>query len=196
MAGTITHKWNGTTLIVTSDSGTSSCDLKGEKGDMGIRGAQGADGKPWAGISLYPVGSIYMSVDGTSKGNPAELFGGTWERIKDRFLLAAGDNYKNTNTGGSADAVLIQHKHNVITEDSSNFLYMNKTTDGTKAGYYLPRTAESGNDYWHDSGLVEGSRYITGGATTQSVPDGSLTDTKKDKNMPPYLVVMVWKRIA
>ena len=32
---------------------------------------------------LYPVGSIYMSVNAT---NPAELFGGTWERLKDQFL--------------------------------------------------------------------------------------------------------------
>ena len=29
---------------------------------------------------LYPVGSIYMSVNSTS---PAKLFGGTWEQIKD-----------------------------------------------------------------------------------------------------------------
>ena len=44
MSGTITHSWNGTILTVTSDSGTSSADLKGAKGDTGIRGAQGAAG--------------------------------------------------------------------------------------------------------------------------------------------------------
>lgn len=44
MAGTITHSWNGTVLTITSDSGTSSCDLKGGKGDMGIRGPQGPAG--------------------------------------------------------------------------------------------------------------------------------------------------------
>lgn len=42
MAGTITHKWDGTVLTVTSDSGTSSADLKGAKGDDGARGAVGA----------------------------------------------------------------------------------------------------------------------------------------------------------
>ena len=42
--GNIYHEWNGTVLTVTSDSGTSSCDLKGAKGDMGVRGAQGAKG--------------------------------------------------------------------------------------------------------------------------------------------------------
>lgn len=41
MAGTITHSWNGTILTVTSDSGTSSADLKG---DTGCRGPQGPAG--------------------------------------------------------------------------------------------------------------------------------------------------------
>lgn len=38
----ISHSWNGTVLTVTSDSGTSSADLKG---DMGIRGPQGIPGE-------------------------------------------------------------------------------------------------------------------------------------------------------
>ena len=45
MAGTITHKWQGTTLVITSDSGTSACDLKGSQGDIGVRGPQGVAGR-------------------------------------------------------------------------------------------------------------------------------------------------------
>lgn len=33
---TVTHSWDGTTLNVTTDSGSSSSDLKGEKGDAGV----------------------------------------------------------------------------------------------------------------------------------------------------------------
>lgn len=44
MAGTIEHVWDGSILTVTSDSGTSSSDLKGPKGDVGPRGPQGAPG--------------------------------------------------------------------------------------------------------------------------------------------------------
>ena len=58
MAGTITHSWNGTVLTITSDSGTSSADLKGAQGDTGIRGAQGANGASSAeglGINDYVV---------------------------------------------------------------------------------------------------------------------------------------------
>lgn len=45
MAGTITHEWQGTTLVITSDSGTSAWDLQGGQGDMGVRGPQGIAGK-------------------------------------------------------------------------------------------------------------------------------------------------------
>ena len=44
MAGTIKHSWNGTVLTIESDSGVSSCDLKGATGDTGIRGPQGIAG--------------------------------------------------------------------------------------------------------------------------------------------------------
>lgn len=56
MAGTITHSWQGTVLTITSDSGTSSADLQGGKGDTGPRGAQGP-----AGIIVNPDGSIDTS---------------------------------------------------------------------------------------------------------------------------------------
>ena len=52
---------------------------------------------------VYPVGSIYMSVNDT---DPSLLFPGTWERIKDRFLLASGDTYSAGSTGGEATHVL------------------------------------------------------------------------------------------
>lgn len=53
---------------------------------------------------VYPVGSIYMSVNST---NPSTLFSGTtWTQIKDTFLLSAGDTYSGGDTGGSATVTL------------------------------------------------------------------------------------------
>lgn len=52
MAGKIYHEWNGTVLTITSDSGTSSADLQGAKGDMGVRGAQGVAGVSMGGASV------------------------------------------------------------------------------------------------------------------------------------------------
>ncbi len=53
--------------------------------------------------SIYPIGSIYMSVNNT---NPSTLFGGTWEQIEDRFLLGAGDTYTAGSTGGNMPSLI------------------------------------------------------------------------------------------
>lgn len=55
MAGNIYHEWNGTILTITSDSGTSSADLKGV-GEVGPRGPQGP-----AGVIIDPQGNINTS---------------------------------------------------------------------------------------------------------------------------------------
>lgn len=41
----VTHQWSGTTLVITSASGTSSVDLRGEKGDAGEKGDKGDQGE-------------------------------------------------------------------------------------------------------------------------------------------------------
>lgn len=53
---------------------------------------------------VYPIGSFYISANNT---NPKDLFGGEWEQIKDRFLLAAGDTYSGGTMGGSAGHALL-----------------------------------------------------------------------------------------
>lgn len=45
---------------------------------------------------LYPIGSIYMSVNST---NPSQLFGGTWVQISGRFLYCTNNSM---DTGGEA----------------------------------------------------------------------------------------------
>ena len=74
---------------------------------------------------LYPVGSIYISTRDTS---PSTLFKrGSWTRIQDRFLLAAGNTYAAGKTGGSASKNL-QHYHTVnshrhLVNGHSHFVY-------------------------------------------------------------------------
>lgn len=53
----------------------------------------------------HPVGSIYQSVEPTS---PAELFGGEWQKIEDRMLIAASSTYPVKSTGGSATHTITQ----------------------------------------------------------------------------------------
>lgn len=56
-----------------------------------------------AKLDAHPVHSLYWSSDPT---DPSILFGGTWKRIKDRFILAAGDTYGNGATGGASTVKL------------------------------------------------------------------------------------------
>ena len=71
----VTHEWNGTTLTVTSASGTSSVDLKGDTGSPGkdgVDGSPGQDGSPGSpgadGKSAYAYAQ-----DGGYTGTEAEF---------------------------------------------------------------------------------------------------------------------------
>ena len=68
---------------------------------------------------IYPIGSIYLSVNSTS---PQQLFGGEWEQIKDKFLLSAGDTYSSGSEGGEATHTLTNdempaHRHTIYMND-------------------------------------------------------------------------------
>ncbi len=122
---------------------------------------------------VYPVGSIYMSISAT---NPSTLFGGTWEQIQDKFLLACGTTYKAGATGGEATHTLTvneipAHSHR---GSAGNFM---STSDKASPG-----TAQNFN-----SGSYK--RY----AMSYTANTGG---SKAHNNMPPYLAIYVWKRIA
>lgn len=117
---------------------------------------------------IYPVGSIYMSVNSTS---PAILFGGTWEQIKDKFLLSSGDTYTAGSTGGEAT-----HKLTIDEMPSHNH------------SWNWAYAAASGNATWNSAGVNK-----TG---TSSDIIGNTGGGKPHNNMPPYLAVYMWKRIT
>ena len=53
----VEHIWNGTVLTVISDSGTSSADLQGPRGETGPRGPQGP-----AGVILNEQGQVQVDL--------------------------------------------------------------------------------------------------------------------------------------
>lgn len=82
-----THSWNGTTLTITSASGTSSVNLKGEKGEQGEKGADGAKGDQ--GLKGDTGEAGYTPVRGTDYWTDADkaeiksyvdeaILGGAW----------------------------------------------------------------------------------------------------------------------
>ena len=62
----------------------------------------------------FPIGSIYMNINNT---NPADLFGGEWELLKDRFLIGAGGSYSGA--GGSMSKTF-SHIHSLKTDIAKN----------------------------------------------------------------------------
>lgn len=134
---------------------------------------------------IYPVGSIYMSVN---SANPETLFGGTWQQIKDRFLLSAGDTYAAGNTGGSADAVVVKHLHQPSTGDGFN-AYMSGTVERVRLGTSTASSARYAIVGKKNASSADASGLRYAGSTDYNGVDGA------GKNMPPYLTVYVWKRI-
>ncbi|MGO4963567.1 phage baseplate protein [Anaerovoracaceae bacterium Sow4_D4] len=180
----------GTQFVVGcgGDSETANAAAITASGDIRLKGTVyiGCKKDSTGGKSIidliYPVGSIYMSVN---SADPGTLFGGTWERIKDRFLLSAGDTYAAGNTGGSAKATLPSHTH---TFGSNGYdLWVAKRGKGS---------TEPGNQI---SGDAKYYAAATGGSTANykwlsSVDSKGVSDVSQ-ANMPPYLAVYVWQRI-
>jgi len=137
------------------------------------------DGRTWAQamLELHPVGSVYISLESTS---PAQLFGGTWEQIKDQFLLASGELYDAGSTGGEAEHTLTidempSHAHSRIKSHEYDRLVMMAKAQNK----YHAAGNGTGNGDW------EWNRGVP--------PEGG---SQPHNNMPPYLAVNIWKRIA
>lgn len=133
---------------------------------------------------IYPVGSIYLSVNDV---DPTALFGGKWERIKDRFLLASGGSYSTGATGGEANHALTEDELPKVEGTFSLRPY------GGNAGLI---TSSSGA-FTHALGEQTVGSVATNTSTTASerTVKMSIGGGQAHNNMPPYLAINVWKRI-
>lgn len=141
-------------------------------------------------LKIYPVGAIYLSVNSTS---PASLFGGTWEQLKDRFLLGAGSTYTNGAIGGSSNAIVVSHNHTFtgsnISGSITDVFYGGNNGSG----------ALSISGSMTKTGIGNGSSNGWGTVTFGATPSGTISTNGSSgtgANMPPYLVVYMWKRTA
>ena len=120
---------------------------------------------------IYPVGSIYMSVNSVS---PQTFLGGTWVSISERFLLAAGSIYPAGSTGGEATHTLTV---NEMPTHTHNIKLGNDTSAST---YRVARYIDVKSAWWSGTGNDKMTEEVGGGAA--------------HNNMPPYLAVYMWKR--
>ena len=181
--------------------GVPVCDWGKE--DFNINVLLKLKGVPWLDL-VYPVGSVYMSISDT---DPGSLFGGVWERIQGRFLLGAGAASENSqNIWGSANKEAV---------------WPAGETGGTPAHTLTVAEMPSHTHGFNPSYGKGGKRFTVpsaeGGGGTGITPDsagwGDPMSTPADwvenvwgttpagggvnhTNMPPYLVVYMWRRIG
>ena len=167
-----------------------------------------------AKLDAHPVGSLYWSAE---PDDPAGLFGGAWERVKDRFILAAGDDYAAGSEGGEAAHTLTlaeapAHTHTRGTMEINGILtYITSEvtgvkSDGSNFAAYPTSGALAYGNYKYGSGatvgvaasgsnsagrdvVFKGSNGWTG-ATSSSGGGGA------HNNMPPYTTYYCWRRTA
>ena len=162
--------------------------------------------------ALYPVGSIYISMN-----NTAPFTRGTWTKISAGRALV-GVNAGNTlmdapgDTFGSPDSVIVKHTHS----QASHYHTVNSHTHGPgtlKGTYHMRKADNTGETVWG----AEGCHYtafdvwasansvdLTSGATGAASPNtNSKTPTIDytgvvgvDRNYQPSIAVYIWERTA
>lgn len=120
-------------------------------------------------LDPYPVNSIYISY---SHMSPAELFGGTWARIEDRFLWGCKSTESIGDTGGESSHTLIVDE---MPSHSHPFISTNEYSS-TSGGWNAPAWGPGSKN----TAAITG---FTGGGAAHN-------------NMPPYIQVSIWRRIA
>ena len=118
----------------------------------------------------YNVGDIYIT---TLSSSPSDIWSGTtWEQLQNVFLYASGGSYSVGDTGGEETHTLTidempSHNHRQQTPN-----WIQRGTDGSPKGVGDDRCGFQSDAYYTES---------TGGSGAHN-------------NMPPYLVVNMWKR--
>lgn len=121
---------------------------------------------------VYPVNSIYISYSDTS---PASLFGGTWQRIENRFLWGCTSTSEIGLTAG-------EMTHTLTTSEMPSHTHMiyDNSASGSNSAHVWPTTWKTNAD----AGSMKGSSIgWTGGGGAHN-------------NMPPYVNVAIWRRTA
>lgn len=128
-------------------------------------------------LLMHPVGTPYASENPTS---PAELYGGTWERIEDCTIWGASDMHP---AGTTVEAGL----PNITGQTSIASFYI------PSAGIFTGNNAFYGEDgpkpAYYDS--VTGGSYVKFNASRSNSIYG-----RSDTVQPPAYCLYIWRRVA
>ena len=128
---------------------------------------------------IYPVGSIYMSVNST---NPSTLFGGTW------VAWGAGRVPVGVSSGdanfGSVEKTGGEKTHTLTIDEMPSHTHT-PNVSGRQMGVNAGESA-----YWHVAADQPWQTASTG-VTTTNTGGG-----QAHNNMPPYITCYMWKRTS
>lgn len=216
----IVYSFNGETGAVTGVSsfngetgaveGVSS--FNGETGDINFDTVERAEtvklpNGAYAAIQAaileiaYPVGSIKIT---TNSANPSTYLGGAWAAWGSG-RVPVGINASDTDfataeaTGGSKDAVVVQHTH---TQQQHNHDLWNANLGEYSGSIPVGRfsftknrnrtlTATGGAGDWFENQYYD---TIHTAVTTPTI--NSAGESGEGKNLQPYIVCYMWKRLA
>ncbi len=153
--------------------------------------------------TIYPVGSIYISMDNTS---PANIFGGTWASISGGVLLPSNNcnltpqgsdtsSYKPTGnvsyslTCNVGYAELPSHFHYLGCKSSHSPGTTSNVTRGSGA-HTAPYSLSSTTRYTNSAGNGAGHQHPI------SVAASFVGNTQTFNNMMPSITVYAWRRTA
>lgn len=163
----------------------------------------------WTGIQIdqiYPVGSLYFSVNNT---DPGTLFGGVWQRIEDTFLLCAGSTYAAGTTGGAASTTSGEPSNNIsgstaITVDQMpshnhempSWMWAVSSYFNTGTHNIGVSGNRTGNAITYNDNRTSQEQWVTSTGSGQGHTHTLSSHTHTVSTMPPYLSIYVWKRTA
>jgi microcystin-dependent protein len=122
--------------------------------------------------TIYPIGAYFWS---SEDKDPSNFLGGTWEQVKDKFILAAGDSYAAGSTGGEADHKLTTDEMPVHSHGLNNHTHGIPSLSGSAAtaGWHNHWVGATDNDgvisvsgtqlQWDPSAFADGNTKGVGG---------------------------------
>lgn len=163
----------------------------------GPPGPKGKDGENWSLDLAYPIGSFYMSTVATS---PASIYGGTWEQKQGRMLIGVGTEtdangtqrtFTARQTGGNYTHALSvnempSHNHSPIHVAGGN------TNNYTFGIFDKNNNAHKANVF----GISNEILYQDFVTDDTSIVDSNIGGNQAFDNLPPYLAVYIWERVA
>ena len=143
---------------------------------------------------IYPVGSIYMSINNT---DPSELFGGAWEPWGQGRVPVGVDSSQTEfdsveKTGGEKKHTLLNNempKHDHGSPDSSRpyFIYGGSSAISTGTTDALPGNTRTYPFYGYTG---DGYRFAANGSTSK------VGGSAAHNNLQPYITCYMWLRVS